>query len=77
LRRRDDRREPGPYRGVGVGSGLDEIRDAYPDAECGIANEDTEYTQFAYCTTNPAPDRYRYFAYDPVRSVTMSREPLA
>jgi hypothetical protein len=62
--------------GVGVGNDLDEVRAAYPDAECGTANEGTEYTQFDYCTLRVAPRRYLWFGYDPVRSITMSREPL-
>lgn len=62
--------------GVGVGSELDDVRAAYPGAECDTANEGTEYTQFEYCTLRVAPERYLWFAYDPVRSVTMSREPL-
>jgi hypothetical protein len=62
--------------GVGVGSALDDVRAAYPDADCDKANEGTEYTQFEYCTLRVAPERYLWFAYDPVRSVTMSREPL-
>ena len=63
-------------KGVGVGSELDDVRTAYPDAECDTANQGTEYTQFEYCTQRVAPERYLWFAYDPVRSVTMSREPL-
>ncbi len=62
--------------GVGVGSELDDVRAAYPDAECDTANEGTEYTQFEYCTLRVASERYLWFAYDPVRSVTVSREPL-
>jgi len=62
--------------GVGVGSKLDDAKTAYPDAECATENEGTEYTQFEFCTTRVAPDRYLYFAYDPVRSVTVSQQPL-
>ncbi|HEX5620343.1 MAG TPA: hypothetical protein VFX51_18120 [Solirubrobacteraceae bacterium] len=62
--------------GVGVGSSLDDVREAYPDADCATANEGTEYTQFDYCTLRVAPRRYLWFGSDPVRSLTMSREPL-
>jgi hypothetical protein len=62
--------------GVGVGSELDDVRAAYPGAECGTENEGTEYTQFKYCTLRVAPERYLWFGYDPVRSMTMSRRPL-
>ena len=62
--------------GVGVGSALEDAKTAYPDAECDTENEGTEYTQFEFCTTRVAPDRYLYFAYDPVRSVTVSQQPL-
>jgi hypothetical protein len=62
--------------GVGVGSDLDDVRAAYPDADCATANEGTEYTQFEYCTLRLAPERYLWFGYDPVRSVTISRAPL-
>jgi hypothetical protein len=62
--------------GVGVGSTLDDVRAAYPAAECGTANEGTEYTPFDYCTLRVAPRRYLWFGSDPVRSVTMSTEPL-
>ena len=62
--------------GVGVGSGLDDMRSAYPGAECDTANKGTEYPQFEFCTVRVAPERYLWLAYDPVRSVTMSREPL-
>jgi hypothetical protein len=62
--------------GVGVGSDLDDVRAAYPAAECGTANAGTEYTPFDYCTLRVAPRRYLWFGYDPIRSITMSREPL-
>ena len=61
---------------VGVGSTLDDVREAYADAECGTANEGTEYVQFPYCALKVTADRYLWFAYDPVRSLTLSREPL-
>ncbi|HWM08762.1 MAG TPA: hypothetical protein VNO82_05445 [Solirubrobacteraceae bacterium] len=63
-------------KGVGVGSALGDIRAAYPDAECATANAGGEYVKFEFCTLRVAPDRYLYFGYDPVRSVTMSRMPL-
>ena len=62
--------------GVGVGDDLDDVRAAYPAAECDTANEGGEYTQFDYCTLRVAPGRYLWFGYDPVRSVTMSSEPM-
>ncbi len=62
--------------GVGVGSKLDDVRAAYPDAECGTENDGTEYTQFAYCTLRVAPERYPWFGSGQVRSVTISRRPL-
>jgi hypothetical protein len=62
--------------GVGVGSDLEDVRAAYPDADCDTANEGTEYRQFDYCTLRVAPDRYLWFGEDPVRSVTVSRAPL-
>jgi hypothetical protein len=62
--------------GVGVGSDLDDVRAAYPAADCDTANEGTEYTPFDYCTLRVAPGRYLWFGNDPVRSLTMSREPL-
>ena len=62
--------------GVGVGSGLADVRAAYPDAECDTVNEGTEYTQFEFCTLRVARERHLWFGYDPVRSVTMSRRPL-
>jgi hypothetical protein len=52
-------------KGVGVGSTLEDIKTAYPGAECATANEGTEYTQFEYCTTEAATERFLYFAYDP------------
>ena len=61
---------------VGVGSTLDDVRAAYRGMDCGTVNENTEYPQFVYCTVRVAPERYLFFAYDPVRSITMSTEPL-
>ena len=62
--------------GIGVGSALEHVRAVYPDAHCDTANQGTEYTQFEYCTLRVTSERYLWFAYDPVRSVTMSSEPL-
>jgi hypothetical protein len=62
--------------GVGVGSALEDVREAYPDADCDTAYEGSEGPQFDYCTVRVARDRYLWFAYDPVRSLTMSREAL-
>ena len=61
---------------VGVGTTLAEVRVAYRGMDCGTVNEGTEYPQFEYCTVRVAPERYLFFAHDPVRSITMSTEPL-
>lgn len=63
--------------GVGVGSRLDEARKAYPGSYCAIANAGTEYVSFDFCTARVSAGRYVWFAYDPIRSVTVSRAPLA
>lgn len=63
-------------RRVGVGSSLAAVRRAYGRARCDIANEGTEYVRFRYCTLRVAPGRHVWFAYDPVRSVTMSKAPM-
>lgn len=62
--------------GVGVGSRLEEARKAYPGSRCEIANADTEYVSFEFCTARVAAGRYIWFAHDPIRSVTVSRAPL-
>ncbi|HEX8206732.1 MAG TPA: hypothetical protein VF587_11800 [Solirubrobacteraceae bacterium] len=62
---------------VGVGSSLDDVREAYDGARCTVANEGTEYVSFEACQVRVRPGRYAWFAYDPVRSVTLSRAPLA
>jgi hypothetical protein len=63
--------------GVGVGSSLDDVRDTYESPQCAVANEGTEYVRFPYCQVRVRPGRYVWFAYDPIRSVAMSRAPMA
>lgn len=63
--------------GVGTGSSLASIKKAFPQSSCDTANRTAEYVQFEFCTVEIAPERHVYFAYDPVRSITISRAPLA
>lgn len=63
-------------RGVGIGSSLEEVQRAYPNASCETFNEGTEYYAFPYCTARVAPGRFIWFGEDPVRGITMSRAPL-
>ena len=53
------------------------MRRAFPDSYCAVANEGTEYISFPYCTGRVAPGVFVWFGYDPVRSVTFSRGPMA
>lgn len=62
--------------GVGVGDALGDARAAYSEPQCGVANEGTEYVQFRYCQVRVRPGRYAWFAYNPVRSITLSRARL-
>jgi hypothetical protein len=63
-------------RGVGVGDSLATIRRAYPNLECGTANEGTEYVTFPYCGGRLGPRRYVWFGEDPIRSISLAVTPL-
>ena len=62
--------------GVQIGDDLDAAESAYPQLECGTANEGTEYVQYPYCTGRVARGRHVWFGEDPIRSIVISRYPF-
>jgi hypothetical protein len=58
-------------RHVGIGSSLDEVRSAYPDARCAH-HDGGEYVDYDYCRVHLGPHRWLWFGENPVRSVGLS-----
>jgi hypothetical protein len=58
-------------RGIGVGSGLDDVREAYPELECGEAPSG-DFGSYPYCAGRLAPGRWIWFGGDPVSTITVS-----
>jgi hypothetical protein len=61
-------------RRVAVGDPLREAEDAYPDIECGTANEGTEYATFPYCAGRLRPSKYIWFGGNPINTIQMNNE---
>ena len=70
--------EPGASTGSGVriGDPLERARAMYPTLLCGTVNKDTEYEEYAACSGKLGPRRYIWFGGDPIKSITMSTNPL-
>jgi hypothetical protein len=58
-------------RGIGVGSDLDEVRDAYPELECGDAPAG-DFATYPYCAGRLESERWVWFGGDPVSNITFS-----
>jgi hypothetical protein len=58
-------------RGVGIGDPIDRAGNRYRELRCGIANLNTEYRPFRFCTGRLGR-LFVSFGADPIRSITVS-----
>jgi hypothetical protein len=62
--------------GVGVGDNLAIAKRRYPDMDCDIVNEGSEYATFPACRGRVGPGRYLGFGQDPIRTITLMSVPF-
>ena len=60
--------------GVGIGDSRDLVTKRYPAADCGTANEGTEYVTFPLCEVRVCSGRLLAFGGDPIKSVWLVAE---
>ncbi|HXV32768.1 MAG TPA: hypothetical protein VD769_02065 [Gaiellaceae bacterium] len=58
-------------RGIGVGSDLAAVREAYPELECGDAPAG-DIATYPYCAGRLGPGRWVWFGGDPVSNITFT-----
>jgi len=63
-------------RGVGVGDSLAIAKRRYPDMDCDVVNEGSEYATFPACRGRIGPGRYLGFEQDPIRTITLMSVPF-
>jgi hypothetical protein len=56
-------------RGVAIGQELGKAKQVYPDLECGVANEGTDYRAYPYCAGKIAHQRFIWFGGDPIDTI--------
>jgi hypothetical protein len=62
--------------GVGVGDSLAAARRRYRGLRCAVRNDGTEHPSYPYCTARIG-GLYVWFGQDPIKSISLSRVPLA
>jgi hypothetical protein len=60
--------------GVGVGDSQDLVERRYPNANCFIQNEGTEYTTYPICKIRVCAGRLLGFGGDPIKSIWLAAE---
>ena len=60
--------------GVTIGDAQDVVRERYPDADCFVANEGTEYVTFPLCKVVVRKGLHLWFGADPVQSIWLAAE---
>jgi len=63
-------------RGVGIGDTLAHARRRYPQLQCDVVNQGTEYVAFPACRAQIAPRRYLGFGQNPIRSISLMTVPF-
>lgn len=63
-------------RGVGIADTLAFARRHYPQLQCDVVNQGTEYVAFPACRAQIAPRRYLGFGQNPIRSISLMTVPF-